>query len=188
MILVAGLLILGAAVFAAADQGAAPGEEMWFDLENCAFCKHLSKDPQLMQNMMWEHHDISNGAVTIVVVNPGGRKAYMEAEAGMAELSKKMETGEINPADVPMCGHCKHYGKLMEMGAKIESVQSKLADVTIMTSDKPEVVAEIKTFAQRNRDEMAKMEMPEKAQKMEQMQKMEQKVKKVKKEKAAETN
>jgi hypothetical protein len=31
-----------------------------------------------------------------------------------------------------------------------------------MTSDKPEVVKEIKLFAQRNRDELAKMEQAEK--------------------------
>jgi len=62
-----------------------------------------------------------------------------------------------------LCGSCQAYGKLMMSGAKIESVKGSVADVTIMTSDKPELVAEIKAFAQKNRDEMVKMEKAEKA-------------------------
>ncbi len=164
-ILVAGLLFLGAALLVAAAQATEPGEAMWFDLENCAFCKHLSKDPQLMNNMKWEHHDISNGAVTITVVKPEFKKAYLEAQTAMMDVGKKMQTGELKMADVKMCGHCQTYGKLMQMGAKMEHVQSELAEIVIMTSDNPEVVKEIKGFAQRNRDEMAKMEQAEKAEK-----------------------
>ena len=164
-ILAIALLFVGTALLVAADQAKEPGEAMWFDLENCAFCKHLTKDPQLMQNMSWEHHDISNGVVTITVVKPEFKKAYKEAEAAMMELGKKMEAGEVNPAEVKMCGHCQHYGKLVAMGAKMEHVQGKYADVTLMTSDKPELVKEIKGFAQRNRDEMAKMEKKEKPKK-----------------------
>ena len=33
---------------------AGPGETAWFDMEGCAFCKNLVKDPALMKNMMWE--------------------------------------------------------------------------------------------------------------------------------------
>jgi hypothetical protein len=163
--LAAGVLLLAAAVFVAADQEGAPGEVAWFDLENCDFCKHLTKDPQLMQNMKWEHHDIANGAVTITVVKPEFRKSYMEAGTAMEALAKKMETGAVNPADVKMCGSCQGYGKLMMMGAKIEYVKSELADLVLMTSDKPEVVKEIKAYSQRNRDEMVKWEKMEKVKK-----------------------
>jgi hypothetical protein len=164
-ILAAGLILLGAAVFVAADQATPPGDVPWFDLENCAFCKFLTKDPQLMHNMKWDTRDLTNGAAVITVVKPEFRKSYMEANKGMEALAKKMETGEVNPMEVPMCGSCQHYGKLMEMGAKFESVQSDLADLVLITSDKPEVVTEIKTYAQRNRDEMAKMEKMEKSEK-----------------------
>lgn len=167
VILAVGLLLLGTAVFVGADQAPAPGEAPWFDLENCAFCKHLTKEPQLMHNMKWEHHDLSNGAVTITVVKPQFRAAYMEAGTAMEDLAKKMETGEVNPADVRMCGSCQYYGKLMMMGAKFEYVQSDLADLVLITSDKPEVVKEIKVYAQRNRDEMAKWEKAGKPEKSE---------------------
>jgi len=163
--LAVGLLFLGAALVASAVHATEPGEALWFDMENCAFCKNLSKDPQLMKNMSWEHHDISNGVATITVVKPEFKKSYLEAQAAMMDVGKKMQSGELKMADVKMCGHCQNYGKLMMMGAKMEHVQGTFADVTLMTSDNPEMVKEIKAFAQRNRDEMAKMEQAEKAEK-----------------------
>jgi hypothetical protein len=142
---------------------AGAGESAWFDMEGCAFCKNLVKDPHLMENMTWEHHDISNGVVTITTVKPESRKSYIEAKTAMMDVGKKLETGQLTMDKVPMCGHCQTYGKLMMMGVKMESVEGSQADVIIMTSDKPEVVKEIKAFAQKNRDEMAKMEQAEKA-------------------------
>lgn len=159
------LLLLGAAFLAAGEQAEKTGEMGWFDLQNCAFCKHLAKDPHLMENVKWEHHDISNGVVTITVVAPEYKKAYMEAETAMMDLGKKMETGEVNPMEVPMCGHCQTWGKLIMMGSKVDHVAGELAEVVIMTSDKPELVAEIKAFAQKNREEMAKWEKMEKPKK-----------------------
>jgi hypothetical protein len=142
---------------------AGPGESAWFDMQGCAFCKNLVKDPHLMENMTWEHHDISNGVVAITTVKPEFKKSYIEARTAMMDTGKKLETGQLTIDKVPMCGHCQAYGKLMMMGAKTEWVEGSQADVEIMTSDKPEVVKEIKAFAQRNRDEMAKMEQAEKA-------------------------
>lgn len=142
---------------------AGPGETAWFDMQGCAFCKNLVKDPALMKNMTWEHHDISNGVVAITTVKPEFRKSYVEARTAMMEVGKKLETGQLAMDKVPMCGHCQAYGKLYMMGAKMESIEGSQADVTIMTSDKPEMVKEIKAFAQKNRDEMAKMEKAEKA-------------------------
>ena len=142
---------------------AGPGESAWFDMQGCAFCKNLVKDPALMKNMTWEHYDISNGAVVITTVKPESKKSYVEAKTAMMDIGKKLETGQLTMDKVPMCGHCQAYGKLMMMGAKMESVEGSQADVTILTSDKPEVVKEIKAFAQRNRDEVAKMEQAEKA-------------------------
>ena len=142
---------------------AGPSETAWFDMEGCAFCKNLVKDPALMKNMTWEHHDISNGVVAITTVKPESRKAYEEARAAMMDIGNKLETGQLTMDKVPMCGHCQAYGKLMMMGAKMDWVEGSQADVTVITSDKPEIVKEIKAFAQKNRDEMAKMEKAEKA-------------------------
>ncbi len=156
----AALLVFAAVVMASAGQ---PGEPAWFDMQGCAFCKNLVKDPALLKNMTWEHIDISNGAVSITTVKPEFKKSYMEAQAAMMEVGKKLQSGELKPEQVPMCGHCQAYGKLVQMGAKTEFIQGTAADIWLMTSDKPEVVKEIKMFAQRNRDEMAKMEQAEKA-------------------------
>jgi hypothetical protein len=68
-----------------------------------------------------------------------------------------MEKGEVNPMAVKMCGHCQAYGKLAMAGAHLEAVYGDAAEVSLMTSDDPEVVAMIHEFAQRNIDEMAKM-------------------------------
>jgi hypothetical protein len=130
----------------------------WFDMKGCAFCKNLTKDPKLMENMSWENHDISNGNVTITTVKPDYKPAYLEAQKAMMELGMKMEKGELKPDEVPMCGHCQNYGKLMEAGAKFEYVPGEAAEVVIIWSDNPEVVKQIKEFGKRNRDEWAKME------------------------------
>jgi hypothetical protein len=142
---------------------AGPGESTWFDMEGCAFCKNLVKDPHLMENMTWEHHDISNGVVTITTVKPEFKKSYAEARTAMMDIGNKLETGQLTMDKVPMCGHCMAYGKLHMSGVKTDWVAGSQADVTVMTSDKPELVKEIKAFAQKNRDEMAKMEKAEKA-------------------------
>jgi hypothetical protein len=156
-------ILFAAVAFTFGVGNAGPGESAWFDMQGCAFCKNLVKDPALMKNMTWEHYDISNGAVVITTVTPEAKKSYIEAKTAMMDIGKKLETGQLTMDKVPMCGHCQAYGKLMMMGAKIESVEGSQADVIIMTSDKPEVVKEIKAFAQKNRDEMAKMEQAEKA-------------------------
>jgi hypothetical protein len=150
------LLVAMLAIAAMVSAGDAP--KAWFDMEGCEFCKHMMTDPKLMDNMTWECHDITNGAVMITTVKPESRKSYDMAMKGMMELGNKMKSGEVDPMKVKMCGHCMAYGQLMEKGMKTDYVMGTNADVTILTSDKPEMVAEIKTFAQKNRDEMKKWE------------------------------
>jgi hypothetical protein len=159
-LMAAALVAFVAAMLPVAAQS---GDAAWFDMQGCAFCKNLVKDPELLKNMSWEHHDIANGALSITVVKPEFKKSYLEAQAAMMEVGKKLQSGELKPEQAPMCGHCQAYGKLMQMGVKMEYVQGAAADVVLMTSDKPEVVKEIKSFAQRNREELAKMEQAEKA-------------------------
>jgi hypothetical protein len=133
------------------------GETAWFDMENCDFCKNLVKDPKLLENMSWEHHDIKNGVLTITVVKPEFKESYLEAQKAMKGVADKMQSGEVAFTDVKMCGHCQNYGKLVMMGVNMEYVQGESADVVLMTSDDPAAIKEIQLFAQHNRDEMAKM-------------------------------
>lgn len=138
-------------------------ETPWFDMENCAFCKHLLKDPKLMENMTCEYHDVSNGLLMVTTVNPECKKSYDEAMQAMMDLGAKLDKGEVDAKDIKMCGSCQHWGMLEEMGAKFEHIQGKTADIMLMTSDKPEAVTKIKEYGQRNREELAKMEEAKKA-------------------------
>lgn len=152
------ILLLFALAFVMTAPAADAGETAWFDMENCVFCQHLVKDPKLLENLSWEHHDIKNGAMTISVVKPEYRESYKAAQKEMMAEGQKLQSGEVAFTDVKMCGHCQAYGKLMMMGVKIEYVQGEAADVLLMTSGDPEMVKEIQIFAKHNRDETAKLE------------------------------
>jgi hypothetical protein len=144
-------------VFAGPPGGSDPtAGAKWFDMENCAFCKHLTKDPELMDHVAWETQTIEKGAVVITTVDADYMKPYQKACDAMMALGKKMETGEVNPMAVKMCGHCMAWGQLMMAGAHTEMVKSKNVEVTVMTADDPAVIAQIHDFAHRSQEEMAK--------------------------------
>ncbi|HWR82246.1 MAG TPA: hypothetical protein VN285_02980 [Candidatus Deferrimicrobium sp.] len=156
--LVFGTVILALAVIA--SETAPVADKPWFDMQNCYFCQNLVKDPHLMENMTWEHHDIANGELTITTVKPEFKQSYLDAQTAMMKCAQEMQAGK---KDVPLCGHCTEYGALAQAGVTFEYVQGKGADIVLMTSDKPELVARIKAFGQRNRDELVKWEEAEKA-------------------------
>ncbi len=126
----------------------------WFDMENCGFCQNLVKDPQLLEHMQWENHIIPNGSLSITVVEPAYAAAYAEAMGAMMALGEKMHSGAVDPTKVKMCGHCAAYGQLMMAGAHMEEVDGEAADVTLITSSDPQVVAKIHEFTNRTNKEM----------------------------------
>ena len=130
-------------------------DKPWFDMENCSFCQNLTKDPDLLKNMTWEHYDIDNGIMTVTTVKPESKAAYLEAQKAMEAVAESMQQGNM---DVKMCGHCEYYGMLMMSGAKIQHVDAGVADIVLMTSDDPELVKKIKFYASKNREELAKWE------------------------------
>jgi hypothetical protein len=129
----------------------------WFDMENCAFCKNLVQDPGLLPHTTWENFAIENGMMNIFTVAPEYAASMATCTAAMEELGAKLHSGEVNPADVKMCGHCMAYGGLMAAGVKMETVKGKAAEVTLMTSGDPAVVAKIHTMVERDNEEMALM-------------------------------
>lgn len=153
------VMALSAVAMAGPETGASAGagDTPWFDLENCAFCKNLMQDPELMDHMSWETHEISNGAMIITTVDPGYEASYEKACAAMEGLGEKMMSGEVNPMSVKVCGHCRTWGQLMMAGVKTEVVKGDQAEVTLMTGDTPELVAQIHEYAERNEEEMARM-------------------------------
>ncbi len=153
-------IYLGTAVVLLACLGlVAQDEKPWFDMKNCEFCSNLCKDPHLLENMTWNHYDISNGLMSITTVKPEYRESYLEAQKAMQALGEEMMAGK---KEVKMCGMCENYGKLSGLGAKVEVINAKEGDVVLMTSDNPEVVKLIHEHGQRTREEMAKMESMEK--------------------------
>ena len=133
-------------------------ETAWFDMENCEFCKHLATAPDLKENMSWEHHNISNGLISVTTVREGHLKTLRAAQAKMDEAGKKMQMGE----KVEMCNMCSTMGELMMMGAKFEMIQTGHGDVWLVTSADPEVVKEIQEWGKQTTDELAKLEECEK--------------------------
>jgi hypothetical protein len=130
------------------------GDEKWFDMENCAFCQTLMDPPDMLQNITHEHHNISNGIITVTTVDMKYLKPFRAAVAKMEALGKEMEEGK----QVPMCNACMAMGKLMMMGAKWESVTTTHGTVDLMTSDDPKMIKEIQAWGKKSMDEMAKME------------------------------
>jgi len=127
----------------------------WFDMETCAFCKNLTTDPGLLEHATWETHAIENGMVYIMTVAPEYAESMAKASAALEELGAKMQSGQVDPATVPMCGSCRAFGELMMAGVKMETVKGDAAEVTIMTSTDPAVVAKMHAMVERNTQEMA---------------------------------
>ena len=129
----------------------------WFDMENCEFCRNLVKDPGLLPHSTWENFPIENGMMNIFTVAPEYAASMATCAAAMEELGSKLQSGAVNPAKVKMCGHCTAYGELMMAGVKTETVKGNAAEVTLMTSGDPAVVAKIHTMVKRDNEEMALM-------------------------------
>ncbi len=147
------LSVLCAVIFLASAAFAAQQSSDWFDMDNCAMCKHLSNRPEMLENMHWEHHNISNGIVSVTSVKPEYMDEFRKASEGMESIGKRLQKGE----KLPLCPMCTAYGDLMRKGAKLEYVKTRHGEISIMTSDKPKVVGEIKTWAKRTNEEMKKM-------------------------------
>jgi hypothetical protein len=139
----------------AAGSSLAQDDKPFFDMVNCAFCKHLMDDPNLMPHTAWEHFKTANGMITVTTVEDDALlPAYRAMAAKMEETGKLMQTGTM----LPMCGMCTEMGTLIMSGAKWEQFTTKHGDVSIMTSDNPEVVKGIHALADRIEVEMKKLE------------------------------
>lgn len=131
---------------------AVSGELGWID-KNCDMCKNLTSTPGLFDSVKWEQHDISNGIVSMTTVNADFLKAYRTAHEGMVKTAERLMAGE----KLHLCGSCTALGNCIMKGTHQEYVQTSNGDVTIFTSDKPELVGELQAWAKRNAEEQAKM-------------------------------
>ncbi len=129
-------------------------EKPWFDLKNCAFCKtfDLGNDDYLVDHMKGEYHDLPNGFLAVMSVEDAYKDKCTKAQEAMQKVAMDMQASGQTPQ---MCGHCSTYGELAMVTTPVE-IKSDIAMISMMTSDKPEVVAKLHAFAQKNREEMVK--------------------------------
>lgn len=133
---------------------AVAGSDAWFD-HDCAMCKNLMSEEALMNNMNWEQYNISSGIVSLTTVTPEYLDAYRTAHNNMTATAQLLMKGE----QMELCGSCTALGKCMMMGAKQEYVETSSGDVWIVTSDNPEVVADLHKWVERNHAEMKNAQM-----------------------------
>jgi hypothetical protein len=146
-----GLLICTALAAVALTAPLAVGgdEECWFDLENCAMCKHMLAEEGLMDHMEWETYVITDGMLSVTRIAPGYEEAFERAMDNMEKTGKQLQTGQ----QMYLCGHCQSYGALHMAGAIFELVETSIGSIDLMTSSDPAVVGMIQTHAQRTIDE-----------------------------------
>jgi hypothetical protein len=129
------------------------GEKPWMDMANCAMCKNMVAVPGLMENMTFEQYDLTKGVVSVTTVDKAHLAAYRKAHGQMMETAKKLQAGEM----MELCGHCTALGAIMMKGVDQDYAETPTGDIWVMTSSKPEVATELKAWAKRNKEEMAKM-------------------------------
>lgn len=147
------LLLTGMALLCLGAFAIAGDDKPWFDMANCEMCSMWSSVPELMQNMEWEQHKISDGMLSISEVEDEYLEAYRNANRKANELGKKLMSGY----QAEMCGSCMAMGSCLAHGASMEQIETKDGMIMLLTADKPEVVAEIHTLVDRNKEEMAKL-------------------------------
>jgi len=146
-------IVLLSAALALVTSIAFAGDAAWFDMKNCAMCKGLMEKPGLMESTSCEQLNIPDGIVCLTTVAGGHLEDYRAAHAQMADVVARLQKGEV----LPMCGSCTAFGAIMMKGVKENYAETEKGDVWIVTSDKPEIVAELQGWAKHNHDEMAKM-------------------------------
>jgi hypothetical protein len=141
---------LGILAFAAVS---AEEEKPWLDMENCDMCKVFYEHEGLMDNVSGEHHLVANGLLSLTTVTKEYQEAYGKAKDEMMQAIGRMQAGE----QLEFCGMCASHGVLQQKGVKIEYVNSDVADISLMTSSDPEIIAMIHEHGKRTNEAMAKM-------------------------------
>ncbi len=146
-------LFAAAVMILAAPLVAHAGEGAWFDLENCSMCKNMSAEKGLMEHMEWETHLITNGMLSVTVVDPEYKEAFDRSMQNMKKTGEKLMAGE----QMHLCGFCTSYGGLRMAGATFDYVETDAGHIDLVTSSDPKVVEMIRKHGQRTIDEYEKM-------------------------------
>ncbi len=128
-------------------------QDKWFDMENCDICKCMAEHQEVMKEMKWDVYPIANGMVMVSVIPEQHRAVMKQAHEQMMKAVARLEKGE----PMELCGFCKSYGALMEAGVTIEELDTVGGQITVVTTDDPDLVAKIHAHAKRSRAEHEKM-------------------------------
>ena len=146
--------VVGALVVCMVAAPVVGGEEKaWFDLENCSMCKNFAAEEGLMENMKWETFVISDGMMSVAVIDEHYHDAMERASKKMEAVGAKLQAGE----QLPLCGFCSSFGNLLMSGAKLQEFDTVAGHISLMTSDSAELVAKIHAHAERTIEEGAKL-------------------------------
>ena len=149
VVLLVGLTVLLCSVATAGD------DVPWIDMEKCAFCKVITAEEGLAEHMQFEYHKLSNGMMSITVVDKEYVEPYERVEKKMEKLGNEL----MQATEMPyMCGLCSAHGEFYMAGLQPDHIRSKVGEIVIWTSDQPEMVEKLHAFAQRSIDECARME------------------------------
>ena len=123
-------------------------ETKWFDMEQCAVCKHMAQHKDMMQEVKWENHSIPNGMLSVTVIPENLKAPFNKAMASMEKTIAEMKAGK----QMKCCGFCQSMGKLDGAGAKTIKIKTALGEITLVTSDDPKVVQAIHTHAKKTNE------------------------------------
>jgi hypothetical protein len=132
------------------------GDTPWFDLENCVMCKNISGEDGLWENLTWETHLITNGMMSLTVVDSEYEEAYEKAKKGMQATGQELQSGK----QMHLCGFCMSYGSLIMSGANMEAVETKAGEILLVTATDDAVVEQIQTHAKKTMEEYEKLHQP----------------------------
>jgi hypothetical protein len=136
-------------IFAVAFSASA-GDQRWMEMDKCEICRPMAQEPELMENTIWEHHSISNGLVSVTTVKEDVKALYTKTHEKMAAAVSRVLAGE----KVEQCVMCSSLSAIVAKGLKMDYINTWQGNIVIMTSDDPEVVAEIQAWGKRTMDEL----------------------------------
>ncbi len=148
-------LALACPAFAAA---AAPADDAAAEMQKCAVCKVWAEKPDLMKAMTFETHKIDNGMLCVMNVPKEQKKEFDAVHAEMMKNIAKVMADEKAGKPVELCHFCQSMSKLTQAGAKQQNVGTSTGMILLVTSDNPQVVAQIHAQADKNVEEQKKMQ------------------------------
>lgn len=124
----------------------------WLDMENCEMCKPLTAQPGLLEHLHWDNYPVATGMMVITRCEKEYEDAYKRVGVAMKMVQGRLAKGE----QVRLCGSCLSFGDLLMAGAKMESFQTEVGEVMLVTAVEPSLIAKIRAHAERTNQEMKK--------------------------------